>query len=244
MELNIRSGFLVIILLLLASSAGAAGEAPCLGCHSAMRSGKVIHAAVDMGCDSCHRGLHNGEKPFPTLATAAPDLCFSCHDKTMFGNKTLHAPVASGMCLSCHTPHSSAVPKLLQNAVPELCFTCHEQKKMLMTASHIKAAGGQCLTCHNPHASDRSFVLTQLVEEHCNACHEEQTSDLHVMARVSPGDRHPLKDRPDPLRKGRQLSCSSCHNPHAAKKEQVSTKDLNDPANLCLRCHRKVNVGQ
>ena len=213
----------------------------CLDCHPDKKEGKAVHPAVEMGCSSCHTGLHQGEKPAPKLASPVPDLCFTCHDKSGFEKKSVHAPVAGGMCLSCHNPHASGVPKLLVAAVPDLCFSCHDKKSLAKMTAHVSAAGGQCLTCHNPHGSDGAFVLNQLVEGHCESCHDEATP-RHVMLRISPGDSHPLKGRPDPLSKGKDLGCPSCHNPHASDQQRISTKGLKSPVPLCLRCHKKIMV--
>jgi predicted CXXCH cytochrome family protein len=219
-----------------------AAEPTCIDCHPDKREGTVVHPALDMGCDACHVGKHAGEKPAPKLTAPVPDLCYTCHDKTAFDKKTLHAPVASGMCGSCHNPHSSGNPKLLMTAVPDLCLSCHERNALAKKQAHVKAAGGQCLTCHDPHGSDAIFVLTRLVEDHCESCHDGITA-RHVMARISPNDLHPLKGRPDPLRKGRDLACPSCHNPHAAEQQRISTKGRKGPEHLCLRCHKKTMVG-
>jgi predicted CXXCH cytochrome family protein len=221
----------------------AASEPLCLDCHPDKREGKVVHPAIDMGCSSCHVGNHQGEKPAPKLTTTVPDLCFTCHDKTAFDKKVLHAPVAGGMCGSCHNPHASDNPRMLIAAVPDLCFSCHDKNALGKKDAHVKAAAGKCLTCHDPHGSDAAFVLNTLVESHCDSCHDDVTPK-HVLARISPNDSHPLNKRPDPLRKGRELSCSSCHNPHATDQLRISTKGLKSPAPLCARCHQKIRVGQ
>ena len=238
-----RSALLLAMLfaLLLAPLPLFAAEPSCLDCHPDKKEGTVVHPAVEMGCNSCHEGLHQGEKPAPKLMTDVPDLCFSCHDKSAFEKKSVHAPVAAGMCLSCHNPHASSLPKLLVAAVPDLCFTCHDKNTLVKMSSHVSAAGGQCLTCHNPHGSDGAFVLNQLVEGHCAACHDEATPK-HVMRRISPGDSHPLTGRPDPVHPGKDLACPSCHNPHLFDEQRVSTKGLKSPATLCLRCHTKIMV--
>jgi predicted CXXCH cytochrome family protein len=170
-----------------------------------------------------------------------PDLCYTCHDKKLFEKKSLHAPVAGGTCGSCHNPHKSDNPKMLTAAIPNLCFQCHATDTIKKKAIHARAAQGQCLVCHNPHSSENSYILTNLVEEHCESCHDDQRSGKHVMARVSPGDNHPISGKPDPLRPGAKLACASCHNPHASS-QRVSTKDIKDSSSLCLRCHTKIVV--
>ena len=54
--------------------------------------------------------------------------CLECHgDKTK--GKSVHSAMASG-CLSCHNPHSSALPKLMPAGLKsglDLCAECHKQ---------------------------------------------------------------------------------------------------------------------
>jgi len=215
----------------------------CFNCHDkAMVGKKAVHTPVAGGmCTSCHNP-HGSANP-KMLVAEIPDLCFTCHDKAMVEKKSLHAPVAAGMCMSCHNPHSSDNPGVLVAAIPALCFQCHATDAMAKKNVHVAAAQGKCLTCHTPHSSENSFILTSLVEEHCESCHDDQRTGRHVMVRVSPGDNHPLAGKTDPLRAGLKLTCASCHNPHAAV-HPISTKDLRDPAKICLQCHKKINVGQ
>lgn len=236
------AAFPVLVLALLLAPLPLFAEAmSCLDCHPDKREGTTVHAAIEMGCSSCHVGEHQGEKPAPKLSLDVPDLCYTCHDKTIFEKKKLHTPVAAGMCVSCHDPHATSRVKLLKAAVPELCFTCHDKKTMPRSEAHVSAAGGKCLTCHDPHGSDGAFILIQLMESHCQECHGEATPK-HVMRRVSPGDSHPLKGRPDPLRPGNELACSSCHNPHTPDQERISVRDPKGPAALCLQCHKQIMV--
>ncbi|HTF99147.1 MAG TPA: cytochrome c3 family protein [Nitrospirota bacterium] len=278
--------FLIVVLF---AAHPVLAEENCLGCHNPISQFKVKHPAVDMGCSSCHNAPHAKKKAVLSLAAEVPGLCFNCHDKSMMEKKSVHPPVAGGMCISCHNPHGSANAKLLVSQVPDLCFQCHDKSmiekktlhapvaagmctschnphatdnaRMLVAAIpalcfqchatdamakknvHVAAAEGKCLTCHNPHSAENNFILTSLVEEHCQSCHDEQRTGKHVMIHASPGDSHPLSGKPDPLRPGFKLSCASCHNPHASV-HPISTKDMRDPAKICLQCHTKIIVPQ
>ena len=242
MEIRLFQMALLLPVLLMTAPAQAQDQT-CLKCHTDLKDAKVVHAAVSMGCSSCHVGVHAGGKPAPKLSAAVPDLCFGCHDKGAFEKKAPHEPVSGGMCTSCHNPHVSAVPKLLLSPVPDLCFSCHDKNAMAKKEAHASAAQGQCLVCHNAHGSDSAYVLTQLVEGHCEACHEEQESGKHVMKRVSPGDTHPVKDKDDPLRPGKKLSCTSCHNPHISRPGQVVPSKAKRIEDICRQCHRKIKAG-
>ena len=61
-----------------------AEEEPCLKCHKTVATGTVKHAAIDIGCSSCHASPHEREVPELSLVTKQPDLCFGCHDRSMF----------------------------------------------------------------------------------------------------------------------------------------------------------------
>jgi predicted CXXCH cytochrome family protein len=237
-----RTGILITGLLLLLLPAAASGAEPrCLDCHGEKKQHPVVHPALEAGCGSCHVGTHAGEKPAPTLSAPVPALCFTCHDREPILKGIPHAPAANGKCTACHDPHGSAQPKLLIAPVPDLCFTCHSPGTLAKKNVHVSAAQGKCLVCHAPHASESAGVLTQLVEEHCRSCHDDITGQ-HVLARVSPGDSHPLQGKPDPLRRGRVLACASCHNPHAAGLSKSAPLGSREPGESCIRCHRKTRL--
>ncbi len=105
---------------------GLSSEQPglCYGCHDKAAFGKAnVHAAVGMGCTSCHNP--HSSKNAKLLVSEAPDLCYNCHDKEAFTKKVVHSPVEGGMCLSCHSPHSSDQTALLLKKPAEVCLECH-----------------------------------------------------------------------------------------------------------------------
>jgi predicted CXXCH cytochrome family protein len=218
-------------------------EPQCLDCHPDKKENKVVHPAVEMGCNSCHAGTHMGEKPAPKLNAAMPDLCFGCHDQGKFSAKVQHAPVAGGMCTSCHNPHASAQPKLLSAAVPDLCLTCHDAAMMKKKVVHPPVKDGQCTFCHAHHGSDHPAILTGPQADLCTSCHDKQSSGKHVMAGFDAVDTHPLKGRPDPSRPGRELTCVSCHDPHASERKRLFTGGGEGFGSICLKCHTKIKAG-
>ncbi|GAB4539325.1 MAG: hypothetical protein Fur0020_08250 [Thermodesulfovibrionia bacterium] len=156
----------------------------CYNCHDkAGFENKVVHAAVSMGCTSCHNP--HSSKNTKLLLSEPPELCYNCHDKTAFSKKVVHVPVEGGMCLSCHTPHSGEVETLLLKRLNGLCGECH----LSQTGSHVIAGIGKktthpidkvpdpkrpgkemsCVSCHNPHSSDIPTLFQQ--ERICRRCH-------------------------------------------------------------------------
>jgi predicted CXXCH cytochrome family protein len=123
----------------------------------------------------------------------------------------------------------------------ELCFSCHEDRKEEWEGkkfSHGPTAAGECLECHNPHASDNVFWLKKPIWDLCITCHEDKATGRHVIVGFS-SNTHPMKDRPDPIREGRDLSCSSCHNPHASDSPKLFNFEVSSSFSLCGVCHKK-----
>lgn len=186
---------------------------------------------------------------FVTAAGAAEKTCIDCHKKVL-SKRIVHSPMNQYVrkeqgCALCHTdPHAKKKGVLsLAAPVPELCFMCHDKAVFSKTNIHQPVAGGDCLTCHNPHASDAPHLLTQQVLSVCQTCHPDKTNGKHILGGHGFGDNHPIMGHLDPSRKGQELGCSSCHNPHSSGKKALLVNDEpNSPANLCLLCHTKITV--
>lgn len=237
----------VVFLCTMSSRASSAGT-DCLQCHEELTKGKSVHAAVAMGCTTCHTAINAADVPHRMtnktargLSAGQPDLCYSCHDKTMFGKKFVHAAVGMG-CTGCHTPHASKNEKLLVAAVPDLCYPCHDQALFTKKNVHPPVAAGQCTACHSPHSSDAASLLSKPLGELCGTCHEGKSSGKHVLAGYGLGDRHPTTGMPDPGHPGKELSCLSCHDPHSSGGKFLFTTGAGTAGNICLLCHKKITV--
>ena len=203
-----------------------AEQVNCDTCHGDLSAKKNRHAAVQMGCPSCHPGIDAADIPHKKtnkiakgLASEPPELCYGCHDKGVFGKKTVHAALQMG-CLSCHNPHSSDNEKLLTAPMPDLCFTCHDKTKFAGEAVHSPVSIGLCVSCHDPHSSSEPKLLKEAVPALCYTCH-----DKGPFTRKSV---HP------PVAGG---MCTGCHSPHASGEIKLL---LSRPINLCLECHADV----
>lgn len=107
--------------------------AKCLSCHGAHASKSAglmpSHAHpgfAEQNCTKCH-GV--GAPSAANLAAPVAQLCVKCHsvNKPKAPGEQVHAPVAKGACLSCHSPHASNQAKLLVDAPDRLCTRCHAQ---------------------------------------------------------------------------------------------------------------------
>ncbi len=198
---------------LLKPASGDQKENLCLSCH---RIGVDVapkgsrHAALDMGCDTCHITHKTGETGKPEfdfhLTKAVPALCIDCHDVKSADLQKAHQnqPFEQANCLSCHDPHESAAPKLMAK------FT------------HPPFAGGQCAVCHAA-AKDGKVVLTQNdAKALCVTCHADKAKLIET-AKV----QHP----------GAAGDCTDCHSPHASSQPGLPKTNAVD---ICLTCHSDI----
>ncbi len=156
------------------------------------------HAALDMGCDTCHITHKTGEIgkiEFDFhLTKAPPALCLDCHDVKSADLQKAHQnqPFENANCVSCHDPHQSAAPKLMAK------FT------------HPPFADKQCEVCHAP-AKDGKVVLTQAdAKALCVTCHDDKAKLIET-AKV----QHP----------GAAGDCTDCHSPHASRQPGLPKTD-------------------
>ena len=245
-----------LFLILFAPRASWSGEIDCLTCHAQLKKQKVVHSALDMGCQSCHTGIDASRVPHKKtgtiprgLSAEQPDLCYGCHDKAAFTRKNVHAAVGMG-CTECHNPHSSRNPKLLLSEPPELCFSCHDQSAFSKQVVHPPVAAGMCLTCHSPHSSEEVALLVKKPYDLCLDCHNEVTTKPHAVAGFGSG-RHPLgepkkkkkngedKELKDPSRPDRSFYCGSCHEPHSSAGGRLFRFNAKAAMSLCSNCHKR-----
>jgi predicted CXXCH cytochrome family protein len=182
----------------------------CLSCHTQginVPAKGSRHAALNMGCDTCHTTHKVGETGKPEfdfhLTKAAPALCLDCHDpkETSLQKAHQNQPFASANCVTCHDPHSSASPKLMQAFL------------------HPPFADKSCEMCHAP-AKDGKVVLAQTeVKALCVTCHDDKAK-LIESAKV----QHP----------GAAGDCTDCHSPHASKYPGLPKSN---GVEICLGCH-------
>ncbi len=256
--------FLLLSSWLLTSNPSAqektAQESPCLTCHPDFKKpAKSVHAAMGMGCETCHMKVQGKEHPQDKgsvkLTQDMPELCYGCHDQSKFNGKVIHAPVAGGMCTSCHNPHKSDSEKLLVSNMPGLCYTCHDKAKFTRKNVHAAIPAVGCTMCHAPHASAYESLLSGSVNNVCKSCHVNKTTGVHIVA-LPGGKIHPISgidpstvkkwvkvpdpknpkfeiDVPDPKNPGKEITCVSCHDPHSSDFRKLFVQDR-----ICKKCHK------
>ncbi len=169
---------------------------------------------------------------------AATSTCYSCH-KRLADSAYVHGPVAVWSCLSCHDRDAEPVYSV-KKPDTDVCFNCHTEQKIDWAAkkySHGPVTIGKCAICHSPHGSENEFNLHKPTWEMCVNCHAEKGTGQHVLGSAYSAEGHPTRNRPDPVRIGKELSCASCHNPHASNILHLWSFDVPDMFALCKKCH-------
>ncbi|HHG73925.1 MAG TPA: hypothetical protein ENK22_02685 [Persephonella sp.] len=191
-------------------------------------------------CKNCHDMRSLPEDMIPESPEKSP--CYSCH-KVLTSRKKVHAPSANWACNYCHLDVGLSYQRYeTPFPISEKCFSCHEyREKVWMNKKYVHGptSTGQCNICHNPHSSNNIFFLKKPIWNLCTSCHAEKASGTHVLAGFVFGKSHPTRGRPDPSRPGRELVCSSCHNPHASNYRYMFNNDYTGDRYLCQMCHKK-----
>jgi predicted CXXCH cytochrome family protein len=231
----------------------------CLSCHkeglNAPKDGSR-HAALDMGCDTCHT-THKigdrGKREFDYhLTKDAPALCLDCHDAKDANLIKAHndQPFATADCLTCHDPHQSRSPKLMQafQHAPfesKSCDSCHaaaKDGKVVLIQANSKQL---CLTCHG----DKAKLIETAKVQHpgaagdCTDCHNPHASKWPGLPKTSPVDIC-LGCHSDQVEQGKKAhvhqpafeqGCATCHEAHGGQNEHLLRATTVNA--LCLECH-------
>ena len=239
----------LLIVMFCVAALPAAEKSPCLRCHKKLVKGKVVHQALESGCEACHSAInaktvpHKRTNTLPRgLSSEQPELCYACHDQTQFSKKNVHPAIVMG-CTTCHNPHSSRNAKLVTTKIPELCFSCHDKTAFTGKVVHPPVAAGECLSCHSPHASNEIALLQKKPVAVCLDCHPDAVHGQHSPSRQPPVTEQAREDvsgpeLQDPARPGRPFYCGSCHNPHSAANATLLRFDAKTTKELCVHCHK------
>jgi predicted CXXCH cytochrome family protein len=173
-------------------------------------------------------------------ASRSTSTCYSCH-KAITSYPYVHGPASVWSCLTCHNPDARPV-YAVKKPDTEICFQCHTEQKQDWSSKkiiHGPVNTGNCAICHSPHSAQNPFNLVKPTWDLCVSCHEGKGTGRHIIAGYVYGSSHPTRDKPDPLRKGKEMSCASCHNPHASDYPKLWALNAKSAFILCQKCHKK-----
>ncbi len=190
----------------------------------------------DDACKPCHRVEPNEKDRLPTKPQDS--VCYSCH-KQVAAYRYVHGPVSTWACLNCHDQESKPARYAVNKPDKDICFPCHvDMKKHIASHTYVHGptATGNCTICHDPHASANPFWTRKPTGELCTSCHEKMVRHSFKVMALTPW--HPVSGVRDPLRPGRELTCASCHNPHASNSRIFLAFDTNVIYDFCAKCHK------
>jgi predicted CXXCH cytochrome family protein len=196
----------------------------CYECHDMFPAKKSTHVPVEDGeCTACH-DPHGSPFKFQLLSKGG-DLCFTCHDNEIVGEKFVHGPTAVGGCIACHEPHTSDFSKNLRAKTPELCYMCHTDKAEVIHSAEFvhKPVAEDCVKCHDPHSAPKQFMLQTESPVLCLNCHTDKKEQI---AKVTVKHGALEIDR----------SCLNCHDAHNSN---IAKNLIKEPMDLCMSCHNK-----
>ncbi len=231
----------------------------CLSCH---KQGLNVpekgsrHAALDMGCDTCHTTHKTGDAGKAEfdfhLTKSAPALCIDCHDvKDASLQKTHHdQPFAAADCTTCHDPHQSASPKLMRQFLhppfaDKSCDVCHaapKDGKVALTQTDVKSL---CVTCHSDQAEkiEKAKVQHPGAAGDCTDCHNPHASRQPGLPKTN-GVAICLGCHSEQADQGKKhflhqpafkQACATCHEPHGGDNDHLLRAKTTDA--VCLECH-------
>jgi predicted CXXCH cytochrome family protein len=230
----------------------------CLQCHQTglhVPEGGSRHAALDLGCDTCHTIHKTGPEPTAEnrfhLTKPAPALCLDCHDAKDPDLQKAHnnQPFATADCLECHDPHQSAAPHLMAKFThppfaANACDTCHaaaKDGKVVLTQSDARSL---CITCH----ADKDKLIQTAKVQHpgamgdCTDCHSPHASSEPGLPKTDGvsicldchSDIADLEKKSYHHQPAFALGCGTCHTPHGGDNDHLLRAQGNA---LCLECH-------
>lgn len=208
--------------------------------------------AKEAKCAACHDMAVN-ENPGVAFADITESNCYACH-KELGENKCAHAPSVNWLCTNCHNgqtgvknSHNAGRSKyLFPDPIGPVCLGCHNDSRIDRNRvewvdkryHHDPAESGRCNRCHNPHSSPNPVNLRKPTWELCVGCHADKAEGAHVVNTSFVRPKHPTRGVPDPSREGHDLSCTSCHNPHASNKPYFLPDNRGNQM-ICTMCHKK-----
>lgn len=196
-------------------------------------------------CVQCH-DMSVNEVKGEAFVDVKKSNCYECH-KNINTKKHAHAPSVNWLCTTCHNGEVGALNKAdsaktkysVPDPIGDVCFSCHKKHKEEWGKNrfnHEPAESGRCNKCHNSHSEDNEMYLRKSSWDLCTTCHKDKIEGAHVVKTFGRA-AHPTHGVKDPSRMPKELSCISCHSPHASNTSSLLHSQ--SVMGICSRCHKK-----
>jgi hydroxylamine dehydrogenase len=177
--MRLRSFFLCVLLLLLLvnSSAAQSVTARCVDCHSNVTPNIVNdwklskHSQIDVGCDTCHGAQHTSAADSAKAEIPTPDTCATCHDTQVAQFKKGKHALAWAAMNAMPTIHYQP---MAMTEGQKGCGGCHKiGSKSPQEIAELQKEGSRfgiasCDTCHTRH----TFSVQEARQpQACQTCH-------------------------------------------------------------------------
>ena len=207
----------------------------CVTCHDdkakLIDTAKVQHPGAMGDCTDCHSPHASRTPGLPK--TDAVSICLSCHSDQaeLLKKKVHHQPAFGQGCATCHEPHGGAREKLLRADGNALCLECHGTQ-----SKPVKVANEPLVTIFDG--------KVRLPEDYFA---KNQVMRFEIKYGLGhPTKNHPvesLRDPQDPTKFRVQMSCLTCHQPHAGAARAMLVKDQKPGMQFCRDCHKQQMIG-
>jgi predicted CXXCH cytochrome family protein len=210
----------------------------CLNCHDDKApddTGKGLsrHGALEVGsCTACHSAHAASQNHLVKAHTSR--LCLTCHEDRAEERGKLafvHPVIDSIGCEACHDSHFAKNDGLLLETANRLCNGCHLQ-------GADRKSSGQTVTLFGKlklRASELNAYKKILLSADLSRGHPQQGHP--VSGTVTP--KSIKNKRLRGLSFSGEMTCLSCHDPHAGAAPQLFVNRIAGRFQLCLTCHKK-----
>ncbi len=175
----------------------------------------------------------------------------SRRERRRSGQSHNNQPFEKADCLTCHDPHQSARPKLMQAFVhapfgdKDSCATCHQAAKDGKVVLTQASAKELCITCHEDKAKQIETAKVQHpgAAGDCTDCHSPHAGKSPGFPKPDPvnvclgchSDQAELHKKRHLHQPAFEQGCATCHEPHGGDNNHLlRAKTTNS---LCLECH-------
>lgn len=149
----------------------------CFQCHTDVKPqfAMPFHHKVEEGlvkCTDCHDTHGTSGRKALKSASQQDAVCTKCHTETAGPFVYEHQVVKTEGCMSCHSPHGTPNPRMLNRAnINTICLQCHSPSANFSTGLPIGPVHNQnqqyqaCTLCHSAvHGSNTSPVFFNSTE--------------------------------------------------------------------------------